>query len=73
MRLDASQRSEALLANQTQSFPSLFFSSCGEIGCFFFFFFTSSIKHIWLRAVGGSRFLIHSDFFGGGCGCVEGC
>ena len=44
-----------------------------------FFFF--SIKHIWLRAVGGFGFLIHSDFLvevvvvlrtvggGGGCGC----
>ena len=39
-----------------------------------------SIKHIWLRAVGGFGFLIHSDFLvevvvvlkavgGGGCGC----
>ena len=32
----------------------------------------SSIKHIWLRAIGGFGFLIHSDFFGGGCGCVKG-
>ena len=42
------------------------------------FFF--SIKHIWLRAVGGFGFLIYSDFLvevvgvlravgGGGCGC----
>ena len=27
----------------------------------------------WLRAVGGFGFLIHLDFFGGGCGCVKGC
>ena len=43
---------------------------------FFFFFF--SIKHIWLRAVSGFGFLIHSDFLvevvvvlrvvGSGCG-----
>ena len=43
---------------------------------FFFFFF--SIKHIWLRAVSGFGFLIHSDFLvevvvvlravSGGCG-----
>ena len=26
----------------------------------------------WLRVVGGFGFLIHSDFFGGGCGYVEG-
>ena len=41
---------------------------------------SSSIKHIWLRAVGRFGFLIHSDFLvevvvvlravgGGGCGC----
>ena len=38
-----------------------------------FFSSSSSIKHIWLRAVGGFGFLIHLDFFGGGCGCVKGC
>ena len=42
--------------------------------------FSFSIKHIWLRAVGGFGFLSHSDFVvevvvmlkvvgGGGCGC----
>ena len=47
---------------------------------FFSFFFYSSIKHIWLKAVGRFGFLIHSDFLvevvavlraigGGGCGC----
>ena len=46
----------------------------------FFLFFYSSIKHIWLKAVGRFGFLIHSDFLvevvavlraigGGGCGC----
>ena len=40
--------------------------------------FSSSVKHIWLRAIGGFGFLIHSDFLvevvvvlrvvGGGCG-----
>ena len=49
-----------------------------DASSFFFFFFSSSIKHIWLRAVGGSGFLIHLDFLvevvvvlrvvGGGCG-----
>ena len=44
----------------------------------FFLFFYSSIKHIWLKAVGRFGFLIHSDFLvevvvvlravGGGCG-----
>ena len=44
----------------------------------FFFFFFFSIKHIWLRAVSGFGFLIHSDFLvevvvvlrvvGSGCG-----
>ena len=27
-----------------------------------FFFSSSSIKHIWLRAIGGFGFLIHSNF-----------
>ena len=47
---------------------------------FFLFYFYSSIKHIWLRAVGRFGFLIHLDFLvevvvvlraigGGGCGC----
>ena len=51
-----------------------------DASSFFFFFFSFSIKHIWLRAVGGFGFLIHSDFLvevvvvlkavgGGGCGC----
>ena len=51
-----------------------------DASSFFFFFFSSSIKHIWLKAIGGFGFLIHSDFLvevvvllravgGGGCGC----
>ena len=65
----------------------LFFSSHDD-GCnavrpddfSFSFFFSPSIKHIWLRTIGGFGFLIHSDFLvevvvvlravgGGGCGC----
>ena len=45
------------------------FSSSRSDGCnavrasaFFFFSSSSSIKHIWLRAVGGFGFLIHWDF-----------
>ena len=51
-----------------------------DASSFYFLFFSSSIKHIWLRAVGGFGFLIHLDFLvevvvvlkavgGGGCGC----
>ena len=37
-----------------------------------FFFSSSSIKHIWLRA--WWVWIFDSfKFFGGGCGCVEGC
>ena len=60
------------------AFFSLFFLSFffTLVSSLFFFFF--SIKHIWLRAVSGFGFLIHSDFLvevvvvlravGGGCG-----
>ena len=55
-------------------FLSFFFTLVSSLSLSLFF----SIKHIWLRAVGGFGFLIHSDFLvevvvvlravGGGCG-----
>ena len=55
---------------------SFFFFFFTLVSSLFFFFF--SIKHIWLRAISGFGFLIHSDFLvevvvvlrvvGGGCG-----